>query len=115
MLPEWYELEVKGFGFRGRLLGTLCVDGMTIAADRGREPFGKIARAWVGGEPLSEDAEYVVGSLDMFTFGVGYTGLKEGRDVRYLLPEFIRDVLAEALADETLVAECTKARWIFME
>lgn len=46
----------------------------------------------------------------MFTFGVGYLTLKEGTDVRYFLPDFIRDVLASALRDERLVADCARPR-----
>jgi len=46
----------------------------------------------------------------MFTFGVGYVGLKEGRDVHYLLPEFIRELLCEALADPALIADSHRRR-----
>jgi 5'-nucleotidase len=110
LLPEFYKLEIRGFGFRGRMLGTLCFDGMKIMADLGRSPYDKIVEVVVNGEPLDVKRDYRVGTLDMFTFGAGYVGLKEGRDVRYLLPAFIRDVLADALNDPPLVASCRNPR-----
>lgn len=110
LLPEFYEMEIRGFGFRGKVLGTLCVDGMALAIDDTRPPYERIVSATVGGEPLRPERVYEVGTLDMFTFGVGYLALKEGTDVRYFLPDFIRDVLASALRDESLVADCGRPR-----
>ncbi|WP_052476008.1 bifunctional metallophosphatase/5'-nucleotidase [Cohnella kolymensis] len=111
LLPEFYKLEIRGFGFRGRMLGTLCIDGMKIVADLSRPHYDKIIQVMVNGEPLTANRDYRVGTLDMFTFGAGYVGLKEGRDIRYLLPAFIRDVLIDALNDPSLVADCRNPRW----
>lgn len=111
LLPEFYTLEIRGFGFRGRLLGTLCFDGMKIMADLTRSPYDKIVEVVVNGQPLDARRDYRVGTLDMFTFGAGYVGLKEGQDIHYLLPAFIRDVLADALNDPSLVADSRKPRW----
>lgn len=111
LLPEFYELEIRGFGFRGKVLGTLCLDGMKIMADLSRAPYDKIVQVVLNGEPLDENRDYTVGTLDMFTFGAGYAGLREGRNVRYFLPEFIRDVLADALNDASLADECRIPRW----
>ena len=110
LLPEFIQFEFRGFGFRGNLLGTLCYDGLELEIDPGRRPYDKVVRALVNGEPLAPEQEYEVGTLDMFTFGVGYVGLKEGRDVHYLLPEFIRELLCEALADPALIADSHRRR-----
>lgn len=110
LLPEYIGYEFQGFGFRGKQLGTLCTDGLEWTIDDARPPYEKVVEAAVGGVPLEDEREYTVGTLDMFTFGVGYLGLKEGEVVRYLLPEFIRDVLAEALNDEEAVAGCARPR-----
>lgn len=110
LLPEYYELEFRGFGFRGRVLGTLCIDGMEITVDPSKAPYHRIIDAKVNGELLDEDRWYSVGTLDMFTFGVGYVGLKEGRDVRYILPEFIRSILTEALHQEEWIRDCRRPR-----
>lgn len=114
LMPEFYELEFRGFGFRGKVLGTLCTDGIELLIDESKPAYGRIARAWVDGEPLQADRIYDVGTLDMFTFGVGYVGLKEGTDVRYFLPEFIRHTLADALNDEASVGDCVSPRRRYM-
>jgi len=111
LLPEFQNLEIRGFGFRCRVLGAVCLDGLEVTADLEQPPYRRVKEASVNGVPLDENRIYTVGTLDMFTFGVGYLGLKEGRDARYFLPEFIRDVLAESLNDEGLVASSRKPRW----
>ncbi len=110
LLPEYYELEFRGFGFRGKVLGTLCTDGLELLIDETKPAYHRIVEARVGGEPLQADRVYDVGTLDMFTFGVGYVGLKEGADVRYLLPDYIRHTLADALNDESMVRDCFRPR-----
>lgn len=111
LLPEFIDLEFHGFGFRGKVLGRLCTDGAEVSYDPSGPPYGRIRTVTVNGEPLDDGREYSVGTLDMFTFGIGYTGLKQGLVQRYFLPEFIRDLLAEALADEIAVADCRRPRW----
>ncbi|WP_239615140.1 bifunctional metallophosphatase/5'-nucleotidase [Cohnella mopanensis] len=115
LLPEFQELAFRGFGFRGKVLGMLCVDGLEIMADLDQEPYHRILDIKVNGVPLDEKRQYSVGTLDMFTFGVGYIGLKEGHDVRYYLPEFIRDVMATALNDQALIKSCRTPRWRFAD
>ncbi|MBO9599920.1 MAG: bifunctional metallophosphatase/5'-nucleotidase [Cohnella sp.] len=110
LLPEYYELEFRGFGFRGKVLGTLCTDGLELVIDETKPAYDRIVEARVGGVPLQPDRIYDVGTLDMFTFGVGYVGLKEGTDVRYLLPDYIRHTLADALNDETMVRDSFRPR-----
>lgn len=110
LLPEFYKLEIRGFGFRGHRLGTLCWDGLEAEADFARPPYERLLGARIGGEPLDPMREYRVGTLDMFTFGVGYTGLKEGREIAYYLPEFIREILCRALGNAELVEDSFRPR-----
>ncbi|RED64040.1 bifunctional metallophosphatase/5'-nucleotidase [Cohnella lupini] len=114
LLPEFQQLEIRGFGFRGRVLGMLCLDGLEVAVDPGGAPYHKITEIKVNGLAMDQDRLYSVGTLDMFTFGVGYLGLKEGQDVRYFLPDFIRHVLSEALNDEQLIEGCRTPRWRYL-
>jgi 2',3'-cyclic-nucleotide 2'-phosphodiesterase (5'-nucleotidase family) len=110
LLPEFAALEIKGFGFRGKVLGTLCYDGLEMDADLSRPPYRRVEEVRIGGEKLDPDREYKVGTLDMFTFGAGYTGLRNGRNVQYVLPEFIRELLGEGLADEQLIRSARVGR-----
>lgn len=113
LLPEFQGLHIRGFGFRGRVLGTICLDGAEVTVDPSRAPYDRIIHVQVNGEALEEDRLYSVGTLDMFTFGVGYLSLKEGQDVRYFVPEFIRDVLSHALNQESWIMDCRRPRWRF--
>jgi len=112
LLADWIERPIRGYGFRGERLGTLAVDGLTIVYDPGGPPFGKLRDVTAAGEPLRDDRLYTVGTIDMFTFGVGYESLKLGTDIRLYLPEFIRDILAVELADAASVADAHRSRWI---
>ena len=85
---------------------------MTVYADPEGTPYRKITQILVGDEPLTDERDYVVGSLDMFTFRIGYTTLSEGKDIRYFLPEFIRNVLEHELKDLSAVFDSSRKRWI---
>lgn len=110
LLPEFYAMPIKGFGFRGEVMGTLCYDGLQADIDLKRPPYQRILQVWVGGEPLDPEREYTVGTLDMFSFGVGHLSLKHGRNIRYLLPEFIRELLWDALKDENMIRDSRRSR-----
>ncbi|GJM79848.1 hypothetical protein HMSSN139_23440 [Paenibacillus sp. HMSSN-139] len=88
LLEEKMSKSIMGFGFRGKVLGGICVDGLEIEYDPGAPPYERIVQASVAGVPLREDQTYLVGTLDMFTFGVGYERLKRGTEKRYMLPDF---------------------------
>jgi 5'-nucleotidase len=111
LLPEFTAKEIRGFGFRGKVLGTLAVDGLTVEADLDRPAYGRIRRVLVGGEELDPGRQYVVGTIDMFTFGAGYVSLSQGTQVEYLLPELLRDVLAAQLRSEPALRDCRRPRW----
>ncbi len=111
LLKEYQRKEFTGYGFRGKVLGALCVDGLQIEYDRKRKPYQQISRITCNGEPFNDDREYEVGTIDMFMFGIGYLSLKEGRNIRYFLPEFIRDLFAEALLRPEDLAVARTRRW----
>lgn len=112
LLPQFTEQAIRGFGFRGLVLGTMAVDGLDIVYDASAPDYAKLVRMTVTatGEPLRDDELYTVGTIDMFTFGVGYLSLREHEGAEFFLPEFIRDVLARELADPAAVAGCRIAR-----
>ncbi|WEK55295.1 MAG: bifunctional UDP-sugar hydrolase/5'-nucleotidase [Candidatus Cohnella colombiensis] len=113
LLTKFKELEIRGFGFRGKVLGCLCIDGLAVTVDLSRADYDKIVSTRVNGQPLELDRKYTVGTLDMFTFGVGYLTLGHGNDVQYFLPHFIRSLLTQALNDQHALKECRQARWHF--
>ncbi|MFC4776350.1 bifunctional metallophosphatase/5'-nucleotidase [Paenibacillus sp. GCM10023252] len=111
LLCEYTRKPIKGFGFRGEVLGGLAVDGLTIAYDLKRPPLERITSVLVNGRELVNEAVYSVGTIDMFTFRVGYETLSLGAQPKFFLPEFIRDVLAEELQNEDLLRQCQLRRW----
>ena len=61
---------------------------------------------------LKLDQEYDIATIDMFTFGVGYPRLKNGKIVKIFMPEFLRDLLYNQLKKESALNECKEKRWI---
>lgn len=102
---------IYGFGFRGKMLGGLCADGLEASWDPDLPPGSRLTGAWMQGRPLDPDREYSVGTADMFTFGIGYLSLKEGRAPDYFLPEFLRDVLERELNDPEALRDCRRPRF----
>ncbi|CAG7631301.1 bifunctional metallophosphatase/5'-nucleotidase [Paenibacillus allorhizosphaerae] len=112
LLPEFMDKPLFGFGFRGKVLGCLCVDGMDIEYDPQAEPYRKIRNVAVGGRPLLSEQLYAVGMIDMFTFKIGYESLSEGTEVQFFLPEFIRDVLLRELLDQKALLASGRKRFV---
>jgi len=111
LLSEFMDMPIRGFGFRGKQLGMLSVSGMHIEYDPQGEPYQKIRNAYVGNQPLEEDRVYMIGTIDMFQFGVGYRSLKKGETVRHYLPEFLRDLLAHRLNQGIISERIRQKRW----
>ncbi|WP_440118258.1 bifunctional metallophosphatase/5'-nucleotidase [Paenibacillus sp. QZ-Y1] len=111
LLPEFSAKPIIGFGFRGDILGTLCMDGMEVEYDPHALPYEKIRAIYIDGEPIRDEDEYVVGTLDMFTFNVGYPSLALGSDTLYRLPEFIRDLLEMELKRPGALEDSLRSRW----
>lgn len=111
LLPEFIEKPLKGFGFRGKALGTLCLSGVRVEYERDAEPYHKIRSILINGEALDPDRRYDVGTIDMFTFGIGYLSLSRGKTIAYFLPEFIRDVLVRQLGNEEEIRQSFLPRW----
>jgi len=111
LLPEFYDKPVKGYGFRGEVLGTLAVDGMEIVYDSAKPPMDRLVKVLISDRPMEDDKQYTVGCLDMFSFRIGYESLADGEDYQFFLPEFIRDVLERELRDQSALQLCKKKRW----
>lgn len=85
-------LELKGFGFRGQVLGKMIYTGISVILDPDDEE--KVVSISVLGKPIDPQASYSIATLDMYTFGFLYPELTDSEDKNYLMPEFLRDILA---------------------
>ncbi|UWE04076.1 bifunctional metallophosphatase/5'-nucleotidase [Laceyella sacchari] len=111
LLDEFMTLPIRGFGFRGEVLGTVSVSGMEVFYDPEAPPFQRIKEIRINGSRLEEEQLVSLATIDMFTFGIGYMGLKEGKVQKYYLPEFLRDLLAKQLQTPAALARCEVKRW----
>jgi 2',3'-cyclic-nucleotide 2'-phosphodiesterase (5'-nucleotidase family) len=80
---EWPNIELKGMGFRGTVLGNIVHVNMEV----------KEKHLYVGGNLADPEKVYQLITLDMFTFGSFFPGLK-GATKTYFMPEFLRDVFS---------------------
>lgn len=105
---EGYGRTVRGYGFRGVRLGTLCVDGLQVEWNCG--PDEERIRLWRDGREVADTDRLVVGTIDMFVFGGGYPSLKNGQDITFFLPEVLRDILAVQLRKAEELRRCREER-----
>ncbi|MCL7749953.1 bifunctional metallophosphatase/5'-nucleotidase [Halalkalibacter alkaliphilus] len=85
LTKELTHLELKGFGFRGKVLGKMLFTGIEIDEEES---------IFILGQPLIKDHIYRVATLDMYTFGYIFPAIAESENKHYFMPEFLRDVLA---------------------
>ncbi|MDO7908480.1 bifunctional UDP-sugar hydrolase/5'-nucleotidase [Paenibacillus sp. JX-17] len=112
LLPEFTDRAIIGFGFRGKVLGSICVDGIQIKYDENRPSYDKITEITIQGQVVQDEGSYLIGTLDMFTFKVGYEELAKGRDVSLRLPEFLGNLLEEELKRPLALEQCFEQRWM---
>ncbi len=112
LLKEYQELEIRGFGFRGKRLGILNLSGIQVFYRKEEAPYHKIQKILMDGVPLVDTEKYEIATVDMFTFGVGYLGLKASERIEYFLPELLRDVLASWVTNPKAIELGEKCRWI---
>ena len=92
--PEWPHLQVKGLGFRGKVMGSFVYDGLELI-DTESESY------WlINGAKISPREVYRVAIPDMYTFGGLFPEIRQIKNKTYLMPEFIRDILAWKLAKQ---------------
>lgn len=97
---EFVELELKGFGFRGEVIGRMIFSGIeveTVNRKNGEEYVERITRH---GIPLNSTQTYTIALPDTFTFGRLFPEVARSKVKKYFVPEFIRDLLAITLKEK---------------
>lgn len=90
--PEWPHLQIKGLGFRGKVMGMFVYAGIELKET-------KQGSIWmIAGEPINDQMEYRIAVPDMFTFGYLFPTVREIERKKYFMPEFLRDLLAWKLS-----------------
>ncbi|WP_455660479.1 bifunctional metallophosphatase/5'-nucleotidase [Pradoshia sp.] len=89
--PKWPHFQVKGLGFRGSVMGMFVYTGVE-----------KLDGEWMlNGDRIHQKAEYTLAVPDMFTFGYLFPEVRDVERKRYLMPEFLRDLLGWKLAQSS--------------
>src|SRR5699024_2810297 len=95
---DFMELKLKGFGFRGEVIGRMQFSGIdvtTIFQQDGYEVVSNVT--FNGGIPVEKDKVYRIATADTFTFGRLLPEIARSEFKQYYVPEFLRDLLVEAL------------------
>ncbi|MFB5282977.1 bifunctional metallophosphatase/5'-nucleotidase [Peribacillus sp. Hz7] len=86
---EWPHLQIKGFGFRGKVMGTMLYDQIEFL----QTTNGVIKQININGNKLQPHDMYKLVLPDMFTFGYFFPQIQRLKNKEYLMPEFLRDIL----------------------
>ncbi|MCA1055530.1 bifunctional metallophosphatase/5'-nucleotidase [Rossellomorea aquimaris] len=87
---EWPHLQLKGLGFRGKIMGEFVYSDIAFEGNK--------QRISIKGEPIDPKQTYKLAIPDMFTFGHFFPDLQR-LEKKYFMPEFLRDVLASKLGE----------------
>lgn len=96
---EMKHFPVKGFGFRGKVMGQMVYDGVELQTEITKDGSERIYQILINGEALNMDKTYAVATIDMFTFGHFYPEICRAPQKTYYMPEFLRDLLAWKLSN----------------
>lgn len=92
------ELKLKGFGFRGEILGEMIFSGIRVETAFHRNGDIYVKQVYTeNGYPINPDKTYYVATADVFTLGQLLPEIARSAKKQYFVPEFLRDLLAYAV------------------
>lgn len=90
-------LEIKGLGFRGKVMGKMVYDGVELKSTKLSDGMRHITEIKINGKEIDPDRMYSVATIDMFTFGRLFPEIRDAKVKKYYMPEMLRDLLAHHL------------------
>ncbi|MGD6885447.1 bifunctional metallophosphatase/5'-nucleotidase [Staphylococcus shinii] len=87
---EYLNEHAQGLGFRGNIFGGYILYNLGFIESE--------SRYFINGELIHDDETYILGTIDMYTFGRYFPTLKD-QPTDYLMPEFLRDIFKEKLLE----------------
>ncbi len=80
--------HAQGLGFRGDIFGGYVLYNIGFIESEDRY--------FINGKEIQDNQSYVLGTVDMYTFGRYFPMLK-GLPTEYIMPEFLRDIFEQKL------------------
>ena len=96
LTEAFINLKLRGFGFRGDILGRMVFAGIKVETDN-HEQGEYVKSITMNNKPIDKDKVYSVATADAFTFGRLLPEIARSKNKQLLLPEFVRDILADTL------------------
>lgn len=98
LTKEFMQRELKGFGFRGKVLGRMMFAGLDVETAFHKNGEEYVKRVLLeNGQPIDPEHTYYVATADTFTFGRLLPEVAKSDSKHYFVPEFLRDLLAQTL------------------
>src|SRR5690625_465308 len=94
---DFTELQLKGFGFRGEVLGRMVFAKLHVKTEVHKNGEEYVKSVSFNNKPLQPHATYKVATADTFTFGRLLPQIDKAKSKQYYVPEFIRDLLVKTL------------------
>lgn len=96
---SFMEIQLKGFGFRGKVIGRMVFSNLDIEIGEHLDGQNYVKDIYYTGRPLDGEKLYKVATADMFTFGKLLPPVARSSEKHLFLPEFIREILVETLKE----------------
>ena len=93
------ELKLKGFGFRGEVIGRMVFANLNVETAFHEHGEEYVVDVLFNNSPLQSDKVYHIATADMFTFGRLLPDIANAPVHQLFLPEFIRALLVGTLLD----------------
>ncbi|WP_058306824.1 bifunctional metallophosphatase/5'-nucleotidase [Gracilibacillus massiliensis] len=90
-------LELKGFGFRGKVIGKFVFSGIDIDTYVDEQGISHVQHVYYNGKLIDNDRIFTLATADMFTFGKMFPEIARSTTKKFYLPEFMRDLLADSI------------------
>lgn len=98
LTEEFMEFQLKGFGFRGKMIGRMAFSGLTPQLEKLKDGAVLVKQVCQTRDvPLQPNQMYTLATADTFTFGRLIPEIARSKMKKYYLPAFLRDILAQTL------------------
>lgn len=99
LTKQFMEFKLRGFGFRGDVLGRMVFSNVKVVTSRHDTGQEYVSEVLFEGVPLDAKQQYAVVTADIFTFGRMLPEIARSENKKLFLPEFLREILVETLKE----------------